>query len=53
MPSGIMDQSASLQCTRGHALLLDCRSLETAQVPFDLAAAGLGLLLINTRAGTS
>ncbi len=50
VPSGIMDQSASLRCQAGHALLLDCRSLETAQVPFEPAAAGAGLLLINTRA---
>jgi galactokinase len=45
-----MDQSASLLCRSGHALLLDCRSLETSQVPFDPAAAGARLLLINTRA---
>jgi galactokinase len=50
VPTGIMDQSASLRCQAGHALLLDCRSLELAQVPFDPAAAGAGLLLINTRA---
>ncbi len=50
VPSGIMDQSASLLGQHGHALLLDCRSLETAQVPFDPAAAGSRLLLINTRA---
>jgi len=50
VPSGIMDQSASLLGERGHALLLDCRSLETAQVPFDPAASGADLLLINTRA---
>jgi galactokinase len=50
VPTGIMDQSASLLCRAGHALLLDCRSLETVQVPFDPAAAGAGLLVINTRA---
>ncbi|MGH3070608.1 MAG: galactokinase [Streptosporangiaceae bacterium] len=49
-PTGIMDQSASLLCQSGHALLLDCRSLDTSQVPFDPAAAGASLLLINTRA---
>jgi galactokinase len=49
-PSGIMDQSASLLCQSGHALLLDCRSLEQTQVPFGPAAAGARLLLINTRA---
>jgi galactokinase len=50
VPTGIMDQSASLLCQSGHALLLDCRSLDTSQVPFDPAAAGASLLLINTRA---
>jgi galactokinase len=50
MPCGIMDQSAALLCTAGHALLLDCRSGLSAQVPLDLAAAGLTLLVIDTRA---
>jgi galactokinase len=50
VPTGIMDQSASLLCQADHALLLDCRSLEVSQVPFDPAAAGAGLLLVNTRA---
>jgi galactokinase len=48
VPTGIMDQSASLLARRDHLLLLDCRSLETTQVPFD--PAGARLLLINTRA---
>ena len=34
-----MDQSASLLCRAGHALLLDCRDGETEHVPFDLAGA--------------
>jgi galactokinase len=50
VPTGVMDQSASLRCQAGHALLLDCRSLEMAQVPFDPAGAGAALLLVNTRA---
>ncbi len=50
VPSGIMDQSASLLGRAGHALLLDCLSLDTSQVPFDPAAGGASLLLINTRA---
>jgi galactokinase len=50
VPSGIMDQSASLLSRGGHALLLDCRSLEISQVPFDPASSGSCLLLINTRA---
>jgi hippurate hydrolase len=50
VPSGIMDQSASLLAQAGHLLLLDCCSLQTTQVPFDPAAAGARLLLVNTRA---
>ena len=49
VPCGIMDQSASMLCAGGHALLLDCRSLGTDQVPFDPAAAGLELLVLDTR----
>jgi galactokinase len=49
VPSGIMDQSASLLCEAGHALLLDCRSGEGSAVPLDLEAAGLVLLVIGTR----
>jgi galactokinase len=48
MPCGIMDQSASLLCTEGHALLLDCRSGLSAQVPLDLSE--LTLLVVDTRA---
>ena len=48
VPSGIMDQSASLLGQAGHALLLDCLTLDTSQVPFDPAAAGASLLLVNT-----
>jgi len=33
---GIMDQMAVAACAEDHALLLDCRSLETKQVPFVL-----------------
>ena len=50
MPCGIMDQSASMLATAGHALFMDTRSLETEQVPFDLAARGLALLVVDTRA---
>jgi galactokinase len=50
MPCGIMDQSASLLCQRGHALFLDCRTLTHEQVPFDLAAEGLAILVTDTRA---
>ncbi|WP_131755609.1 galactokinase [Actinomadura fibrosa] len=50
MPCGLMDQSASLLCTPGHALMLDCRSGLSAQVPFAPAEAGLTLLAVDTRA---
>ncbi|WP_449508598.1 galactokinase [Cellulosimicrobium composti] len=54
-PTGGMDQSAALRARAGHALLLDCRPgldpVESAeQVPFDLDAAGLALLVVDTRA---
>jgi len=49
VPSGIMDQIAALQSQAGHALLLDCRSGTAAAVPLDPAAAGLTLLVIDTR----
>jgi galactokinase len=49
VPTGIMDQSASLLCRAGHALLLDCRSGQASDVPLDLEAAGLMLLVIDTR----
>ncbi|MBE3001270.1 galactokinase [Nocardiopsis sp. HNM0947] len=50
MPCGIMDQSAVMLAERGRALFLDCRSLETSGEPFDLAAWGLSLLVVDTRA---
>ncbi|ONH58778.1 galactokinase [Frankia sp. CcI49] len=49
VPCGILDQSASLLTTAGHALLLDVRSQTSEQIPFDLTAAGLTLLVIDTR----
>jgi len=50
VPSGIMDQSASLLSEAGHALLLDCRTGDSEAVPLDPAAAGLALLLVDTGA---
>jgi galactokinase len=49
VPCGIMDQSVSLMAESGSALLLDCRDLSTRLVPFDLAASGLQLLIIDTQ----
>ncbi len=48
--TGGLDQTASLRCRQGHALALDCRDMSTRQVPFDLDAVGLELLVIDTRA---
>ena len=52
-PTGIMDQSASLRGTAGHAVFLDCRDQSVRQVPFDAGAAGLVLLVIDTRVSHS
>jgi len=49
-PTGGMDQAAALRCRVGHALLLDTRDGTVEQVPFDLAAVDLELLVIDTRA---
>ncbi|MFD8786822.1 galactokinase [Kitasatospora sp. NPDC059599] len=49
VPCGVMDQMASACCTDGAALFLDTRTLEQRHVPLDLEAAGLRLLVIDTR----
>jgi galactokinase len=49
VPSGILDQSASVLCRAGHALFLDARSLQTRQVPLPLSGQGLAFLVIDTR----
>lgn len=49
VPCGVMDQMASACCADGHALHLDTRDLSQRQVPFDLAAHGLRLLVVDTR----
>ncbi|TLS40441.1 galactokinase [Streptomyces montanus] len=48
-PTGIMDQTASACCMDGHALFLDTRDLSQRQIPFDLAAEGMRLLVVDTR----
>ncbi len=47
-PTGILDQSASVLCTAGHALHLDTRDRSWEQVPLDLEAAGLALLVVDS-----
>ena len=50
MPCGIMDQTAAFLGQAGHALLPDCRTGAEAPIPLDPGAAGLTLLVIDTRA---
>ncbi|MBF6355061.1 galactokinase [Nocardia higoensis] len=56
-PTGILDQSAALLCTAGHALLLDVRRFTAVgargddgceQIPFELAESGSALLVVDT-----
>ncbi|MEU7139901.1 galactokinase [Nocardia sp. NPDC046473] len=59
-PTGLLDQSAAILCTAGHALFLDIRrfvengsadatnTVAHEQIPFDLARFGLELLVIDT-----
>ncbi|MGZ8743417.1 MAG: galactokinase [Nocardioides sp.] len=47
--TGGMDQSVSVLAEAGHALLLDFADGSHRQVPWDPDAAGLGLLVIDTR----
>lgn len=49
-PTGGLDQAASLRTREDHALLLDCLDGSVRHVPLDLPAAGLRLLVIDTRA---
>ncbi|NWH90169.1 GALK1 Galactokinase, partial [Aegithalos caudatus] len=46
MPCGIMDQFISVMGKEGHALLIDCRSLDTVLVP--LSDASLAVLITNS-----
>ncbi len=48
-PTGIMDQSVSLMAKDGHALFLDCRSLEIDAIPFDLQSDGLAIVVMDTQ----
>ncbi|MDN5861127.1 MAG: galactokinase, partial [Pseudonocardia sp.] len=47
--TGGMDQAAALLATAGHALLLDTRDGTTRQVPFDPAATGLAVVVVDTK----
>lgn len=47
--TGGMDQSVAVHATAGHALLLDFADGARRQVPWDPEAAGLRLLIVDTR----
>ena len=48
-PTGIMDQFASLFGQPGSAVFLDCRAIAGQNVPLALEAAGLEIVLADTR----
>ena len=47
-PTGMIDQSASLLCLAGHAMLLDCGTRAIRQVPFRPGRDGVVALVIDT-----
>ena len=48
-PTGTLDQTASIMCGPGHALLVDFGAGAHVHVPFDLAEFGLALLVVDTK----
>ena len=48
-PTGGLDQAVAMHAEPGHALLVDFATGGREQVPFDPAAHGLGVLVIDTR----
>lgn len=49
-PTGILDQTASLLCTRSHVLFYDVRNELGEQIPFAPRSEGLEVLVIDTQA---
>ena len=49
-PTGGLDQTAALRCRAGQALVLDFQDASTRPIALDLAASGLALLVVDTRA---
>ncbi|HEX2360887.1 MAG TPA: galactokinase, partial [Jiangellaceae bacterium] len=49
-PTGVMDQMAAMHGRASHAVFLDTRSLAVEHVPFQLAPAGLALVVIDANA---
>ena len=50
IPCGLMDQMASATCLAGNVLFFDVGAQTTENIPFDTAAGGLTVLVIDTRA---
>jgi galactokinase len=50
IPCGLMDQMASSVCRAGHVLFFDVGAGTMENIPFDPAAAGLTVLIIDTKA---
>jgi galactokinase len=50
VPCGLMDQTASMCSTAGHALLIEADGPSVEQVPFDPAAEGLTVTVLVTNA---
>lgn len=48
VPCGVMDQMASAMGVAGHALLIDCRSLEAAPIP---VPGGVSIVIMDTSKG--
>ncbi|WP_037364052.1 galactokinase [Nakamurella lactea] len=48
VPTGLMDQMASAGCRAGHLLFFDVGAGTTENIPFDPAANGLQVLVIDT-----
>ncbi|MCG6566301.1 galactokinase [Tessaracoccus sp. ZS01] len=48
-PTGLLDQAASTLCEAEHGLFLDCRTLETEQVPLPMAEQGYEMLVLDTK----
>ena len=47
-PTGLLDQAASTLCRTGYGLFLDCRTLETTDVPLPLNDQGFEILVLDT-----
>lgn len=48
-PTGLLDQAASTLCEAEAGLFLDCRTLESQQVPLPLGEQGLEVLVLDTK----